>query len=116
MYGCDLPGPTAALRSVSKVDTMRAPNGVIVNQRLTSSLFDSPDGYAKFKALLRSFVEMKSFHWQFNFVSSEILRAAQKDPDQYRSLVVRVAGYSAIFVDLCKKAQDSIIERTPAAL
>ena len=116
MYGCDLSGPTAALKSVSKVDTMRAPNGVIINQRLTSSLFDTPDGFAKFKALLRSFVKMKSFHWQFNFVSSEVLRAAQANPEQYRSLVVRVAGYSAIFVDLCKKAQDSIIERTAAEL
>ena len=116
MYGCDLSGPTAALKSVSKVDTMRAPNGVIINQRLTSSLFDTPDGFAKFKALLRSFVKLKSFHWQFNFVSSEVLRAAQANPEQYRSLVVRVAGYSAIFVDLCKKAQDSIIERTAAEL
>lgn len=116
MYGCDIKGPTAALKSVAKVDVMRAPNGVIVNQRLNPSIFRSESGFEKMKALLRTFVELKSFHWQFNFISSDVLLAAQKSPDNYRSLVVRVAGYSAIFVDLSKKAQDSIIERTEASL
>ena len=116
MYGCDLHGPTAALRSVSKVDTMRSPNGVIVNQRLNPSVFRTEQGFEKFQALLRSFVNMRSFHWQFNCIGSETLHAAQEDPDSYRDLVVRVAGYSAIFVDLSKKAQDSIIARTEAEL
>ena len=116
MYGCDLNGPTAALKSVSKVDTMRSPNGVIVNQRLNPSIFQTESGYQKFKDLLRTFVELKSFHWQFNCIDSKTLIDAQEHPENYRDLVVRVAGYSAIFVDLSRKAQDSIIQRTAATL
>jgi pyruvate formate-lyase/glycerol dehydratase family glycyl radical enzyme len=116
MYGRTNLGPTAALKSVTKIELEKAINGVIVNQRLTSSLLKSKEGIEKFVQLLRSFVRLGGFHWQFNVISSDILIDAQKNPGKYRDLVVRVAGYSAIFVELSKKAQDSIIARNAAEL
>lgn len=111
MYGLDVSGPTAALKSEAKIDQARSPNGVIINQRFTKNLFMSPSGRAKLGQLFRSFVDLGSFHWQFNIVDNETLRQAQAKPEEYRDLVVRVAGYSAIFVELSLKAQNSIIER-----
>ncbi len=111
MYGMDTHGPTAALKSEAKIEQWRAPNGVIINQRFTQKLFQSPDGRKKLAQLFRSFVDLGSFHWQFNLVDNATLRQAQAAPEEYRSLVVRVAGYSAIFVELSLKAQNSIIER-----
>ncbi|MCL1818910.1 MAG: formate C-acetyltransferase, partial [Spirochaetaceae bacterium] len=116
MYGVDLHGPVAGLKSVAKVDQGRALSGVIINQRLTHNLFTSPQGREKMAQLLRFFVEQGSFHWQFNIIDNETLRKAQERPDEYRSLVVRVAGYSAIFVELSLKAQDSIIARHAGTL
>ena len=115
-FGRDRKGPTAALRSVVKVDLLRAPNGVIVNQRLTPDLLAEEAGRRKMTNLLRSFVEVGGFHWQFNVVSTETLLDAQAHPDQHRDLVVRVAGYSAFFVDLSRAAQDAIIDRSAAVL
>ncbi|MDR1519867.1 MAG: formate C-acetyltransferase/glycerol dehydratase family glycyl radical enzyme [Planctomycetota bacterium] len=116
MYGLDVNGPTASLKSVAKIDQSRAPNGIIINQRLTRNLFLSPRGREKMPHLLRAFVDLGSFHWQFNIVDNETLRRAQEHPDEYRGLVVRVAGYSAIFVELSLKAQNSIIARYAADL
>lgn len=116
MYGMDTSGPTANLKSLVKIDQGRAPNGVIINQRLIKNLFLSPQGREKLPHLLRSFVDLGSFHWQFNIVDNETLLRAQQFPDEYRSLVVRVAGYSAIFVELSVKAQNSIIARYEADL
>jgi formate C-acetyltransferase len=115
-YGCDLAGPTAVLNSVTKVDLKRAVNGVIVNQRLSPSVLQNTGGREKFKALLRSFVEAGGFHWQFNVISTDILKDAQKNPQKHPGLVVRVAGYSALFTELSQKAQDSVIARTAAEL
>jgi formate C-acetyltransferase len=115
-YGCDLSGPTAALKSITKIDLERAIDGVIVNQRLSPSVLENTGGREKFKALLRSFVALGGFHWQFNVISSDILKDAQSHPENYGGLVVRVAGYSALFTELSKKAQDSIIARTAAQL
>lgn len=116
MYGMDRNGPTAVLASLSKIHQKRFPNGIIVNQRMSGSLFKTPEGREKMAQLLRAFVAAGCFHWQFNIVDNKVLLAAQKDPDEYRSLVVRVAGYSAIFVELSVKAQNSIIERYEADL
>lgn len=116
MYGRSSLGPTAALKSVTKVELGKAINGVIVNQRLTSTLLKSKIGIDRFTQLLQSFVQLGGFHWQFNIISSDILLDAQKNPEKYRDLVVRVAGYSAIFIELSKKAQDSIIARNAAEL
>ena len=82
----------------------------------TGSLLSTEEGRLKMAQLLRAFVAQGCFHWQFNIVDNSVLLAAQKDPDSYRSLVVRVAGYSAIFVELSVKAQNSIIERYAADL
>lgn len=111
MYGMDRKGPTAALASLSKVHHTRFPNGIIINQRLNGTLFRKKSGREKVGLLIRAFVKDRNFHWQFNIVDNEVLLAAQANPDEYRGLVVRVAGYSAIFVDLSLKAQNSIIER-----
>jgi formate C-acetyltransferase len=115
-YGRDVKGPTAALRSVAKVDLVRAPNGVIVNQRLAPGLLATEAGRLKMSQLLRSFVEAGGFHWQFNVVATADLLAAQEHPEEYRDLVVRVAGYSAFFVDLSRPAQDAIIQRSAPTL
>lgn len=116
MYGMDRKGPTAALASLAKVHHRRFPNGIIVNQRMAGALFSSAEGRFKMTQLLRAFVSQGCFHWQFNIVDNSVLLAAQKDPEAYRGLAVRVAGYSAIFVELSVKAQDSIIERYAADL
>ena len=116
MYGRARLGPTATLKSVTKIELGRAIKGVIVNQRLTHTILKSKNGINKFVKLLQSFVQLGGFHWQFNVISSDILIDAQKNPDRYRDLVVRVAGYSAIFIELSKKAQDSIIARNAAEL
>jgi len=116
MYGMDKLGPTAALKSVVKVDLLRSPDGVIVNQRITPSIFKSESGFEKMKQLLRSFVDIGGFHWQFNVVSNDILKDAQLHPEKYKGLVVRVAGYSAIFVEISRKAQDSVMSRNAASL
>jgi pyruvate formate-lyase/glycerol dehydratase family glycyl radical enzyme len=113
-YGRDVKGPTAALRSIAKVDLVRAPNGVIVNQRLAPGLLATDTGRLKMSQLLRSFVDAGGFHWQFNVVPTATLLGAQEHPEQYRDLVVRVAGYSAFFVDLSRAAQDAIIQRCAA--
>ena len=115
-YGRDVKGPTAALRSVAKVDLVRAPNGVIVNQRLAPGLLATDAGRVKMGQLLRSFVDAGAFHWQFNVVPTEVLLKAQDHPEEYRDLVVRVAGYSAFFVDLSRPAQDAIIQRSAPGL
>ena len=115
-YGRDLSGPTAALKSITKINLARAINGVIVNQRLSPSVLENPGGRKKFQDLLRAFVNLGGFHWQFNVVSTDTLKEAQRNPEKYGGLVVRVAGYSALFTELSRKAQDTIIARTAAVL
>ena len=116
MYGQDRNGPTASLKSFSKIDLSHAPGGVIVNQRFTSSVFANEKNRKKLAQLFRSFVELGGFHWQFNIVSTDTMRAAQKNPHEYRDLVVRVAGYSAIFIELSDVAQESVIARNAATI
>lgn len=110
--GMDLAGPTAALKSVCKVDLVRATNGVIFNLRFSPSVLSEEDGLDKIAQFLRTFVDLGGFHIQFNIISTETLKEAQQNPEAHRGLVVRVAGYSAFFVELCKEVQDSIIART----
>jgi pyruvate formate-lyase/glycerol dehydratase family glycyl radical enzyme len=115
-YGCDVSGPTAALKSVAKIDLKRAIDGVIVNQRLSPSVLKTAGGREKFKDLLRAFVTLGGFHWQFNVISTDVLKDAQVNPADHGDLVVRVAGYSALFTALSPRAQESIIARTAAEL
>jgi pyruvate formate-lyase/glycerol dehydratase family glycyl radical enzyme len=110
--GRDRRGATAVLHSVSKLDLRLASNGTLLNMKFLPSFFEGPDALAKFAQLLRGFCELHVPHVQFNVVSAETLRQAQANPDEFRSLVVRVAGYSAYFIELDKELQDEIIRRT----
>jgi len=110
--GRDLKGPTAVLRSVSRIDQELASNGVLLNLKFLPSFFRHAGSIGWFTAFLRGFVDLRIGHVQFNVVSAETLRRAQENPEQFRSLVVRVAGYSAYFVELNGEIQDEIIRRT----
>jgi formate C-acetyltransferase len=110
--GRDQRGATAALRSVSKLNLKLASNGTLLNMKFLPSFFDGQAALEKFVVLLRGFCNLNIPHVQFNVVSSDELQKAQRYPDQYRSLVVRVAGYSAYFTELDKNLQDEIIRRT----
>jgi len=110
--GSDVKGPTAVLKSVGKINNAEASLGQTLNMRIDPSVFEKEDGFKRLADLIRVFVDQKVDHIQINVVSSEALRAAQKEPDLYRDLVVKVAGYNARFVDLHRELQDSIIART----
>ena len=110
--GRDTHGPTAACNSVAKLDHGIASNGTLFNQKFHPSALSGSQGLLKFIDLIRSFFDQKGMHMQFNVVSRETLLDAQKHPEQYRHLVVRVAGYSALFTTLSRSLQDDIIRRT----
>ncbi|NBJ68045.1 MULTISPECIES: glycyl radical protein [Clostridia] len=110
--GSDQNGPTAALNSVAKLDHHIASNGTLLNQKFHPSALAGKEGLRNLSALVRSYFEQKGMHVQFNVVSKETLLDAQKNPEKYKNLVVRVAGYSAHFVSLDKSIQQDIIART----
>lgn len=110
--GKDVNGPTAAANSVSKLDHYIASNGTLFNQKFHPSALSGKDGLENFVGLIRSYFDQKGSHMQFNVVDRETLLDAQAHPEQYRHLVVRVAGYSALFTTLSKSLQDDIIRRT----
>ena len=110
--GHDVNGPTAVLKSVSKVDNAELLGAGILNLKLDPAILDSEDGEQRLVDLIRTFVDQKIYHIQINIVSSDTLRAAQKEPQNYRELVVKVAGYSAFFTKLNKELQDHLIART----
>ncbi len=110
--GRDVNGPTSAANSVSRLDHGIASNGTLFNMKFHPSALAGETGLENFVALVQTYFENKGSHMQFNVVSRETLRDAQKNPDAYRSLVVRVAGYSALFTTLSKSLQDDIINRT----
>jgi formate C-acetyltransferase len=111
VQGADRHGPTAVLRSVAKMDHART-GGTLLNQKLSPGLLDGEEGLDKFVHLVRSYFRLDGHHIQFNVVDAELLRAAQKDPENHRDLIVRVAGYSDYFCDLGVTLQDEIIART----
>ena len=110
--GKDVNGPTAAANSVSKLDHGIASNGTLFNQKFHPSALSGDAGLDNFVNLIRTFFDKKGSHVQFNVVSRETLLDAQKHPENYKHLVVRVAGYSALFTTLSKSLQDDIIRRT----
>ena len=110
--GKDVSGPTAAANSVSRLDHYIASNGTLFNQKFHPSALSGREGLEKFVGLIQSYFDQKGSHMQFNVVSRETLLDAQKHPEQYKHLVVRVAGYSALFTTLSKSLQDDIIRRT----
>ncbi len=110
--GKDVHGPTAAANSVSRLDHGIASNGTLFNQKFHPSALSGVSGLENFVALIRTYFDQKGSHMQFNVVDRETLLDAQKHPENYAHLVVRVAGYSALFTTLSKSLQDDIIRRT----
>ncbi len=110
--GKDVHGPTAAANSVARLDHYIASNGTLFNQKFHPSALSGRQGLENFVALIRSYFDQKGSHMQFNVVSRETLLDAQKYPEKYKHLVVRVAGYSAFFTTLSRSLQDDIINRT----
>ncbi|MDL0059216.1 formate C-acetyltransferase [Enterobacter roggenkampii] len=112
MLGQDMQGPTAVLKSVSKLDNYLLSNGTLLNVKFTPATLEGDAGLQKLADFLRAFTQLKLQHIQFNVVNAETLREAQQRPQDFAGLVVRVAGYSAFFVELSKEIQDDIIRRT----
>ena len=110
--GRDSHGPTAAANSVAKLDHTIASNGTLYNMKFHPSALAGRAGLQNFVSLIRGYFERKGMHVQFNVVSRETLLDAQKNPENYKTLVVRVAGYSALFTTLSRSLQDDIINRT----
>ena len=110
--GRDVHGPTAAANSVSKLDHFIASNGTLFNMKFHPSALKGQTGLENFTSLIRAYFDQKGSHMQFNVVSRETLRDAQLHPEKYKTLVVRVAGYSALFTTLSRSLQDDIINRT----
>ncbi len=113
--GRDVKGPTAAANSVSKLDHFIASNGTLYNMKFHPSALKGEEGLWNFVSLIRGYFDQKGSHMQFNVVSRETLEDAQKHPENYKNLVVRVAGYSALFTTLSRSLQDDIISRTEQA-
>jgi pyruvate formate-lyase/glycerol dehydratase family glycyl radical enzyme len=115
--GTDILGPTAVFKSVSKLPTGKILGGVLLNQKLAPSAISSDTQKEKLVSIIRTFFEtLKGWHVQYNIVSRETLLAAKRNPENYRDLVVRVAGYSAFFTTLSPDTQDDIIARTEQIL
>ena len=114
--GCDRFGPTAILRSLDKMPHACLDGGTLLNLWLTPAVVQGEEGGHRLSAFLKAFLDMDIFHIQFNVVGQDILRCAQERPEEYRSLLVRVAGYSAYFVELSREVQDDILSRTAHAL
>lgn len=115
VYGRDLSGPTAVLKSVSKMQDSCTTNGGLLNMKFLPSFFQTQTGRNKFENFLRAFVDLEIPHIQFNVVNRADLLDAKAHPERHQSLTIRVAGYTAYFVELAGKLQDEIIERTSYA-
>jgi formate C-acetyltransferase len=111
VQGADHQGPTSVIKSVAKMDHIRT-GGTLLNQKFVPAFFKDEDSIVKLGHLVRSYFRLDGHHIQFNVVSAETLRDAQKHPEKYRDLIVRVAGYSDYFNDLGEDLQNEIIRRT----
>lgn len=111
VQGADTRGPSAVIKSAAKIDHLRT-GGTLLNQKFSPSFFEDDEAIRKISQLVRSYFRMDGHHIQFNVVNAEILRDAQKHPEKYRDLIVRVAGYSDYFNDLGEDLQEEIIRRT----
>ena len=110
--GSERHGPTAVLKSAAKLNYKLTSNGVVLNMRFHPAVFRTEENVRKFAALNRAYFQQGGFHVQYNIIDAETLKEAQKNPDEYRDLVVRVAGYSALFTELDTATQNDIIRRT----
>lgn len=111
VQGADRKGPTAVIKSASKIDQVLT-GGTLLNQKFTPSLLKGDEGITNLLHLVRAYFKLDGHHIQFNVVDKETLLAAQREPEKYKDLIVRVAGYSDYFCDLSKALQDEIINRT----
>jgi len=111
VQGADRHGPTAVIKSVARMDQVRT-GGTLLNQKFSPSLLEGEEGIDNLAHLVRSYFKLDGHHIQLNVITAETLRAAQANPEKYRDLIVRVAGYSDYFCDLSKVLQDEIISRT----
>ena len=112
MYGRDKNGPTAVMKSVSRIPSDLAGNGTLLNMKFLPVYFDNEYLRGKFTSFLRGFCALPIHHVQFNVISPDELKKAKADPESYRGLTIRVAGYTAYFTELSEDLQDEIIERT----
>lgn len=111
VQGADVNGPTAVLKSAAKIDHLKT-GGTLLNQKFTPQFFDYSGAYENLTALIRTYFRMDGHHIQFNVVNASVLIEAQKQPEKYKDLIVRVAGYSDYFNDLGEDLQNEIIRRT----
>ena len=111
VQGADKQGPTAVLKSATKLDHSLT-GGTLLNQKFSPDFFESEKSISKLTKLIRSYFKMGGHHIQFNVVNAETLRKAQKNPENFKNLIVRVAGYSDYFNELGLKLQNEIIKRT----
>lgn len=111
VQGADVNGPTSVLKSAAKIDHLRT-GGTLLNQKFTPQIFDDEESIDKILSLIRSYFKMDGHHIQFNVIDADTLREAQEHPENYKDLIVRVAGYSDYFVDLTPELQEEIIKRT----
>jgi formate C-acetyltransferase/benzylsuccinate synthase len=114
--GLDKKGPSAVLKSCGKFDHVKDGRAFLLNQRLSPTQLAGEKGYKLWSAYMKTWADLGLDHVQFNMVDDTTLRSAQKDPEKYAELIVRVAGYSAHFVDISRKTQDNIIQRTVVGL
>nr|WP_253200987.1 pyruvate formate lyase family protein [Collinsella sp. zg1085] len=112
MIGRDVHGPTASLKSVSKLENHLDSNGSLLNVKFSPASLEGASGLQKLSSYIKSFGRLGIQHIQFNVIDRKTLRAAQEHPDKYKNLVVRVAGYSAMFVELSREIQNDIIGRS----
>jgi len=112
VQACDIMGPTAVTRSVAKLNHEGVTNGTLLNQKFSRDLMNTDEGRRGLGDLIRSYFDLGGWHIQFNVVDAETLREAQQKPQEHKDLIIRVAGYSAFFVELDSKVQNDIINRT----
>jgi formate C-acetyltransferase len=110
-HGADRHGPTAVIKSASRMDHARS-SGTLLNQKFTPQLLEGEEGIDRLASLVRSYFKLDGHHIQFNVVTADTLRKARANPEQFRDLIVRVAGYSDYFCDLTPALQEEIIART----
>jgi len=112
VQGTDIKGPTSVLKTISKLPNILMTGGQLLNVRFSPDLINNDIGFQKFLMFIKSFIAIKGWHIQFNIMSTETLINAQKNPEEYRDIIVRVAGYCAQFITLDPTTQNDIISRT----
>jgi formate C-acetyltransferase len=111
VQGADRNGPTAVIKSAAKMDHLKT-GGTLLNMKFLPKVLEGDEGIEKLARLIRTYFRYDAHHVQFNVVDAKTLRDAQENPEEYRDLIVRVAGYSDYFVDIGKDLQEEIISRT----